>query len=254
MMLEAIVHEFASFVTLTYNKESVPSDGSLNPRHLQLFLKRLRYELEPRKIRYFGVGEYGDDTFRPHYHLAVFNLDPLAGEVVKKSWPYGFSDCGPLTIQSAAYVAGYVTKKMTGKDDERLKGRYPEFARMSLRPGIGANAISDVADALQNRHGWDSIGITGDVPSVLRHGSRTMPLGRYLRRKLREAMNFEDLGAQDNGHEAFRRSAEMLSMYDAYLAAPTKKASFSVLQDWKEKQKVRNGTAKYLIYSRKVKL
>lgn len=253
MMLEAVVHPTASFLTLTYNKEHLPSDGSLRPRDMQLFLKRLRYELGS-KIRYFGVGEYGDHSWRPHYHLAVFGLDPLASKVVEKSWPYGFVQCGPLTIQGAAYVAGYVTKKMTSVKDERLKGRYPEFARMSLRPGIGAVSVQSVADALQNRSGWDSIQRTGDVPSVLSHGRSQYPLGRYLRRQLRAAMGFENLGSQDNGHEAFRRSAEMLNMYQNYLLAPSKKAAFSVLQEWKREQKIRNMEVKNLIYSQKGKL
>lgn len=88
---------------------------------------------------------------------------------------------GQLTAKSANYIAGYVTKKMTHRSDIRLGGRCPEFARMSLWPGIGALAMFNVASEmlrydLQKR---------GDVPAALRYGGVMMPLGKYLRRKLR---------------------------------------------------------------------
>lgn len=85
-----------------------------------------------------------------------------------------------LERRSSQYIAGYVTKKMTMRQDVRLKGRHPEFARMSLRPGIGANAMWDVASVLM-QYKLDN----RDVPLALDHGGVALPLGRYLRRKLR---------------------------------------------------------------------
>lgn len=84
-----------------------------------------------------------------------------------------------LGIKSANYIAGYVTKKMTHASDIRLGGRHPEFARMSLRPGIGAHAMHDVASEILR------YGLKGDVPCGLRHGASVHPLGKYLRRYLR---------------------------------------------------------------------
>jgi len=54
---------------------------------------------------------------------------------------------------------------------------------MSLRPGIGADFIPEVASSLM-QHEID----TEDVPSVLRHGRSIYPLGRYLKGKLREQL------------------------------------------------------------------
>lgn len=71
---------------------------------------------------------------------------------------------------------------MVFRDDPRLEGRHPEFARMSLRPGIGHDAMWDVASTDLT---YNLVESQGDVPSALRHGSRLLPLGRYLRRKLR---------------------------------------------------------------------
>lgn len=73
-------------------------------------------------------------------------------------------------------------KKMTTTDDRRLKGRLPEFARMSLRPGIGLGMAHEIASTLL-QHRLDERMI--DVPLSLQHGRSKWPLGRYLRRKLR---------------------------------------------------------------------
>lgn len=112
--------------------------------------------------------------------------------MVQRAWsvsgePIGDVDLGILEAHSAQYVAGYVTKKMTGKHDERLRGRYPEFARMSLRPGIGHGVLQQVADVLLT-HGYQ----IEDVPVALSHGGKQQPLGRYLRRKLRVMMGRDE--------------------------------------------------------------
>lgn len=85
----------------------------------------------------------------------------------------------------AQYICGYVVKKMTGKDDVRLQGRLPEFARMSLRPGIGALSLQEIRESCVASGYIEKV---GDVPPGLRHGSRIMPLGRYLRGRLREGL------------------------------------------------------------------
>lgn len=103
-------------------------------------------------------------------------------DTIRDTWGKGFVYLGELETRSAAYIAGYVTKKMTRADDERLQGRHPEFARMSLRPGIGASAMLKVAQTMLD-YDLDEKG--GDVPGVLRHGHKLMPLGRYLQRRLR---------------------------------------------------------------------
>lgn len=71
---------------------------------------------------------------------------------------------------------------MTRHDDERLEGRLPEFARMSLRPGLGLFMMHDIASHLLDLEKFERM---IDVPLELQHGRKRMPLGRYLRRKLR---------------------------------------------------------------------
>lgn len=234
IMLEGLMHDVASFVTLTYSDKHLPGDGSLDPNHLQLFMKRLRKN-SGLKLRYFGVGEYGELRKRPHYHLALFGADEKTGVaehwepldktnpqrakramcVIDKSWELGNVFLGTLTMESAQYIAKYTTKKMTGVDDGRLDGRKPEFARMSLRPGIGAIACQTIASHIQNRSGWNDIERRGDVPEVLQHGRRTMPLGRYMRQRLRAALEWDNTNEPEVA--SIVRAERLRSLLASYL-------------------------------------
>ena len=197
-MLEAAQHTDNAFVTLTFDEEHYPKDHSVKPRDIQLFMKRLRYLCPSLKLRYFACGEYGDYSMRPHYHLAIFGYPSCSRgisrfsrhsgsccpscDIVLKAWGQGQVILGTLETKSAAYIAGYVLKKLTKDDDPRLEGRRPEFARMSLRPGIGLGMMHDLASVLLE-HNLDERMV--DVPLSLAHGKQQFPLGRYLRRKLR---------------------------------------------------------------------
>ncbi|WNK14156.1 MAG: replication initiator protein [Microvirus sp.] len=151
---EASLHSSNLFLTLTYSEANLPADKSLHYEHFQLFMKRLRKHFNNQSIRFFMCGEYGDKDERPHYHACVFNLyfhdrelykhnagNPLyVSPTLSKLWPYGFSTIGSLNVQTARYTARYCLKKVTGaKAADHYRGRMPEFARMSLRPGIGAD-------------------------------------------------------------------------------------------------------------------
>lgn len=248
MLLEALVHPSASFVTLTYAPENVPAGGNLEVRDMQLFLKRLRRFHESGSIRYFGVGEYGDHTWRPHYHLALYGVSVDQKKDIENAWGLGHVGVGTLTKDSAAYIGGYVVKKLTNPHDSRLLGRKPEFARMSLRPGIGAPAIAQVAEALLNKHGWDYIGENGDVPNVLRSESGTLPLGRYLRSRLRVAMNFTEHGSPPEAlYEASQEMCALLSSYRHSKEVLT--LAQAIIADGK--QAARNQEARQKIYASK---
>lgn len=222
-MLEAAKHAKNSFVTLTYAED--PVGGNLVPRDPKLFLKRLRRAVEPAALRYFLCGEYGEENSRPHYHLALFGYggcltpdrkyylrkykksgcDCFQCTLINEKWGLGFTDCGDLNIQSAQYICGYVTKKMTRTNEftaKFLKGRHPEFAVMSTgsgtgKGGLGASAMDDLADVLLTKHGSQSISNNCDVPNSLLQSGRSMPLGRYLRRRLREKVGFTEIGGQE---------------------------------------------------------
>lgn len=186
------MHAENSFATLTYDEANIPAGGTLVPKDVELWLKRLRDKLPARSLRYFLVGEYGDKSQRPHYHAALFGIGPDFRSLVSETWGLGHTLLGDLTPASARYVAGYVTKKMTSKDDPRLNGRHPEFSRMSRMPGIGATAIPKLSQMLSVPLGLKEIDTLGDVPTSLKHGNSQLPLGRYLRQKLRDDLGFID--------------------------------------------------------------
>ena len=178
-----------SFITLTYrdkevatpeqrlNKYHIRDDWSLEKRHFQLFMKRLRKERPDRSIKYYHCGEYGQrckhgidlslvkcplcNVGRPHYHAILFNcgFDDLeayaeqngrvryTSKELESIWRHGFVDVGKVTVQSAAYCARYIMKKVNGEGAKEhyesvdLHGEVvdllPEYSTMSN--GIGAS-------------------------------------------------------------------------------------------------------------------
>lgn len=172
IMHEASLYPDNCFITLTYSEDKLPPGGSLRVEDFQKFMKRLREDVSSnkksplyspdRRIRFFHCGEYGEQTMRPHYHACLFNFD-FADKVhyqtrndhqvyrspkLEELWQDGISEIGTLTFESAAYVARYICKKVTGKRAEdhymildhttgEIVDRRPEYVTMSRRPGIG---------------------------------------------------------------------------------------------------------------------
>lgn len=164
------------------------------------FMKRLR-KATGTPLRFYMCGEYGEQNWRPHYHYIIFGygfpdkyLWRTEGEhnyyrspLLEKVWPFGHSEIGPVTFETCAYVARYVTKKITGPEaDEHYRRTAtdgteywltPEFNQMSRRPGIA-------------REWWDEFSAdvtTGD--SVIARGKKSKPPRYYD--KLLEAANPE---------------------------------------------------------------
>lgn len=119
---------------------------------------------------------------------------------------------------------------MTRFDDERLEGRHPEFARMSNRPkGIGYGALDEVVRTMR-RFNLDKS--QPDVPSALRHGGRTLPLGRYLRRKLRAALGKEEGAPRESLAEL---EATMRDVYARSISGPEVSPKRILVEDGKSK-------------------
>ncbi len=149
---EAQMHERNCFLTLTYDPKHLPADGSLDVSHWQKFARRLRKNIGP--FRFLHCGEYGEENRRPHYHACVFGMDFRSDmEVIEQKkgydiwtfptaveqWSMGRVAIGNLTFDSAAYVARYIMKKVSGPPaEEHYGGLKPEYVTMSRRPGLGA--------------------------------------------------------------------------------------------------------------------
>lgn len=195
MVLEAACYAGPScFFTLTYAPKWLPPGGNLVPEDLKAFRLRLRYLLGGG-FRYYFVGEYGERSFRPHYHGVLFGVMPTLDQL-ESAWSVkgelrGGVHLGVFTVDAATYVAGYVTKKWTKADHPDLFGRHPEFSRMSRRPGIGARGLQGVVDWLRSSDGEAYLQRERDVPIVVRFNGKIFPLGRYLVERLRLVMGID---------------------------------------------------------------
>lgn len=193
-MLELMYHERACFLTLTYDDFHIPrrfygdhQTGSARPcftlslRDLQLFFKRVRKAFPGRSIRYFGCGEYGPTTLRPHYHVILFGLDfedrvelPRQSKTGQKLytsdklntlWSFpprgvlgesystesslaGIATVQDVTWETCAYTARYVQKKLYGYEAKFYAEHNldPPFSVMSRRPGIGRRYYDEHPD------------------------------------------------------------------------------------------------------------
>lgn len=168
-MHEAQMHEATSFLTLTYTDDQLPVDNSLDVEHWKRFAKRLRKAKGP--FRFLHCGEYGDnpDLPRAHYHACIFGHDftedreyyrmsgagfPVyVSRELNRIWGHGMAFIGDLTFDSAAYVASYTMKRITGDDqvehylDPHTGAlRKPEYATMSRRPGLGSTWFDKYVD------------------------------------------------------------------------------------------------------------
>lgn len=139
------------FITLTY--DPVHNPITLQKRDLQLFFKRLRKHFPGRKIRYFACGEYGPNTYRPHYHIVIFGLDFSDKKLFSKSnkgYPIYISDTlsalwvnGIHTIQTATQSTVIYSALYSAKATKALPKHLqeaPEFNLMSQK--IGTDVIS----------------------------------------------------------------------------------------------------------------
>lgn len=122
----------ALFVTLTYDTMTVPLTSKLNmtlrKKDVQDFMKRLRYyhknhdlvrselqlieqgKYQKRKpIKYYAVGEYGEQYGRPHYHIIIFNA-----------------------LQELIYLAWQITEEVAGRCREQIKEEYGNVKKIKI--------------------------------------------------------------------------------------------------------------------------
>lgn len=114
-------HSDSMFLCLTYDDEHLPIYGSLVKKDLQKWFKRLRKKWKNKKIKYLACGEYGEEEYRPHYHVILFGLGAQhldtrvynCGHIIyyDDTWPMGHIHAGSVSYNSARYVIKYIHKK-----------------------------------------------------------------------------------------------------------------------------------------------
>lgn len=253
LLLESQLHLSSCFLTLTYSESSLPADGSLQIRHYQLFLKRLRRAIAPRKVSYYVVGEYGGITGRPHYHIVLFGigvsrsgllvldvLSPEDDKLIFNSWGYGNIHVSSLTEASLSYCCKHLTKGL--KNDVREAfDKLPEFCRMSLRPAIGALAVDNFSDFLLTSEGCYNVHLLGgDAPTGFRMENKIYPFGRYLRKRIRDRVGLDEVTSRVSRLRLQMERAESNVRLGARRLKSIRRADGVKAKFWSDVQKTRS--------------
>jgi len=163
---ESLLTSASCFLTLTYSDDNLPHNGSLVRADLDDFCKRMRehcLRVLGVRIRFFGCGEYGERSLRPHYHLIVFGASFTDGTVCGRSgsgvdvlqsptldglWGHGRAVFQSFNIYAAKYIAKYSLAKFDGDqaalllpvtdpDTGEVLMRVPPFIKRPSRPALG---------------------------------------------------------------------------------------------------------------------
>lgn len=144
------------FYTLTYDDDHFPKNGELCKSDVQLFMKRLRKELDKQKVkvRYFLVGEFGSKTKRPHYHAIMFYYDQdqkliftndvlKIDQIVCDTWQKGNILGSSADIERIVYCTKYILNRDPNKKEVY---RNNHFMMCSRNPGLGNGFLEKHAD------------------------------------------------------------------------------------------------------------
>lgn len=250
LWLETMSHaDNLPMLTLTYHPDDLPltwdNRMTLCKKDIQHYIKGLRNK--GYKFRYYCVGEYGEHTHRPHYHLLVFGVSPLCLPDFVADWHHGLVDVGyDTSFEAIQYTAGYVTKKFVKKDSTEV---VPEFALMSRKPAIGSFALHVILNVFKEH--------PEIVESALRNFSLKVnghysPIGRTLTDKLRA------LSGCDSTNDFFLYEMRKLALDTSRNYDPVDDHDFNgplvqyLLEE--SKQRIKQITARHKIFASRTKV
>lgn len=181
------------FVTLTYDEYNVPltdnGNLTLDKKHLQDYIKRVRSTGNNNYLRYFAVGEYGSLDWRPHYHLLVFNGFV---EDLNNKWEFGIKDFGEVNQASIHYVTKYMVQDVH-QEIEWYDMQKP-FRLMSK--GLGKDYARDIKDYCRDNH----------TNIIVLPGGRKAVLPRYIADKVLREEDKQII--KENLQEAIRKAPD----------------------------------------------
>ena len=166
----------STFLTLTFDDAHMPKNRSANIKHMQDFFKRLRYyHVDKRKFdnfRYFYTSEYGEQTYRLHYHAIITNLDGGVVETVEdisSAWAdkygnrLGIAQVGSLRPGGIGYVLDYM------HDENPLQNKVYKALGLSpcvhgMSKGIGKAWILAHKEEIIKSNGYYSNGVLRPIP------------------------------------------------------------------------------------------
>lgn len=243
---------FAFFLTLTYNDMCLPikecvdeSSGefyyvqSVDKKHVQDFLKRLRRKLEYKgysvkdHLKVFYISEYGfskTDNKRPHYHLILF-FDKVSFEkfydYCVECWQFGMIEMSKLVDERLRYMC--TAHATASRLFPNPKGSDKPFSHWSK--GIGLPDNKEIKNSIRNN-------------LCVVCGAGKFPLDRYLKEKLftEEERNklFSCDTIEDDDFKRFRRYASKYFPNKAIEDLTFKEVKFidsQILEDTKAESK-----------------
>lgn len=203
------------FITLTYDdahcmllpkvKEDTPIEDcypSLHREHLEQFVRKLKVDTnkianqllkqkgvsykERRKYRhpfkYFAVGDYGEQTVRPHYHIVIFNslLDAKRlAEYISKNWQYGVqNDVQDLIPERCAYICKYVS--LLPKTENYYKSLNIDLPFRIVSRGINPSSKRCEILADEYNRGY----------KYVQHGKAKYSYANYTKQKIIDTMDY----------------------------------------------------------------
>lgn len=216
-LLESRDYDSNIFVTLTYNKKHCPRDG-VSKEDFQRFIHTLREyfrrDFGHIGIRYFGCGEYGDKSHRPHYHIILFNCPHFEDEklykenqwnqkiyrskILERLWRKGMCVIGSVNSHSISYVAKCRLRR--GKEIH-IKFN-DEFRLMSRRKGIGYSYLME---------NFEQIVHDGKIV-VSGNAKKSLPM--YYNRLIKDKIGIERYNAELKNPRIERAKKYILNKHD----------------------------------------
>lgn len=225
--VEAKYHQDSCFVTLTYNEKNYPKKDL--KEDYQDFIKALRNR--HFKVRYFGCCEAGERG-RYHYHIILFGFKPddlkfitktdsgvhsYSSKLISDIWNKGFVMVEDFSPAAAAYVAGYVEKKLGDKDS---------FIFMSSRPGIGrAYAEDHQTEIIENDGFVSKNGKKVSMPRYFQqvYENKGISLESAKKKRVQKATFLQDEKMRQLGHYSLEENFEYQAMLEREYARSRKR-------------------------------
>lgn len=169
-LLENQIASSAWFLTLTFREPPEIEDYS----HFSMFLDRLRVRNRRAgnslPIRYLGIGEYGTQSKRFHYHALIWNSMDFPTQVWERNlWPHGFIKIGNVSPASIRYTTNYTTKFLEEDSQALPKGR-------STKPPLG----EEVMQFLGTKARINNLNLP-HAPTHLNHTGRTYSVNNAMK-------------------------------------------------------------------------
>lgn len=121
-LAESRLHKYNYFLTITYDNLNLKDTNKKDVQNFLKYLRRLGFD-----FKYYLVGELGNQTKRPHYHMAMFSDTPITdgklwyadkknplfrSKLLEKAWlNKGQIMFGVLDPAGIRYTLGYINSK-----------------------------------------------------------------------------------------------------------------------------------------------